>query len=51
MAYITKDLEQEYLRRSGRNEYSRPASAFVDWFFSPEDEFEERAQNEIFGPS
>ena len=41
MSNITKDLEQEYLQPSGRRGFSRPASAFVDWFFSsPDDEFE-----------
>ena len=42
ISYTTKDLEQEYLRQSGRNGYSRAASDFVDWFFSsPADEFDE----------
>jgi hypothetical protein len=44
MAYVTKDLEQEYLKTFGRGGYPRPASTLVDWFFSREDEFEESAQ-------
>ena len=50
MSYITKDLEQEYLRQSRRKGYSRPASDFVDWFFSyPTDEFEERESETPWG--
>ena len=41
MSYITKDLEQEYLRPSCRHGFSGPASAFVDWLFShPDNEFD-----------
>lgn len=51
-AYIAKDLEQEqeYLKSSPCYGHSRPrpASAYVDWFFSPYDEFEESAENETW---
>ena len=46
MSYITKDLEQEYLRPSHRHGYSRPASAFVDWFFSSTGDESEETESE-----
>ena len=38
------DLEEEYIGPSGRNRYLQPASAFVDWYFSPPDEYDETAE-------
>ena len=42
-----KDLEAEYIESSGGRK-SRSATAFVDWFYSPKDEFEENAEAENY---